>query len=140
MKTAMDSAIDDVQASIKADYVKATTSARADAIFKEVLVATSMLEPDELGYFYAKDVRPCITRVRGRDCKIDTFMRHLNAFTEEKRGAVLTKDSKTGGPRFRFNNPLLQPYVLMRGLTDKIITEEDLKETRNLKDPQMRLF
>ena len=140
MKVAIENAIDDVQASTKADYIKATTSAREDALYKHVLLATSMLEPDELGYFYPKDVRPYVSRVRGKDCKIDTFNKHLNAFCGEKRGSVLQKDDKTGASRFRFSNPLLQPYVLMRGLTDRIITEDDLKETRNTKDPQKRLF
>lgn len=140
MKSAMATAIEDVLASTKSDYIKATTSAREDALYKEVLLATSMLEPDELGYFYPKDVRPCLSRIRKKDCKIDTFNRHLNAFCTGKRGEVLQKDDKTGASRFRFTNPLLQPYVLMRGLADKIITEDDLKETRNPKDPQKRLF
>ena len=140
MKSAVETAVEDVQASTKADYVKATTSARDDAIYKQVLLATSMLEPDELGYFYAKDVRPYLSRVLGKDCKIGTFNKHLNAFCGEKRGFVLHKDDPTNGSRFRFSNPLLQPYVLMRGLADGVITELDLKETRNPKDPQKRLF
>lgn len=140
MKTAIDASLEDVQASTKADYVKAITSARDDAIYKQVLLATSMLEPDELGYFYPKDVRPCLSLIREKDCKIDTFIRHLNAFCDDKRGSVLQKDEKTGSSRFRFSNPLLQPYVLMRGLKERIISETDLKETRDQKDPQKRLF
>jgi hypothetical protein len=140
MQSAMVTALEDVQASTKSDYVKATTSARDDALFKEVLLATSMLEPDEMGYFYPKDVRPCFSRVRGFDCKIATFIKHLNAFCDPKRGAVLHKEQKTGSSRFRFTNPLLQPYVLMRGLAEKAISDDDLKETRDPKDPQGRLF
>ena len=140
METAMNAAISDVEASTISDYVKATTSARDDALYKQVLLATSMLEPDELGYFYPKDVRPCVSRIRGKECPITTFIKHLNAFCEIKRGAILTKDTKTESSRFRFSNPLLQPYVLMRGLTDRIITDDDLKETRDKNDPQMRLF
>jgi len=140
MLTAMETALEDVQASTKSDYVKATTSARDDALFKEVLLATSMLEPDEMGYFYPKDVRPCFSRIRGKECKIATFIKHLNAFCDLKRGAVLHKEERTASTRFRFTNPLLQPYVLMRGLADKTITDDDLKETRDPKDPQGRLF
>lgn len=140
MDAAMKLAIKDVEASTVSDYIKATTSARDDALFKEALLATSMLEPDELGFFYPKDVRPCISRIRKKDCSIATFIKHLNAFCDEKRGAILTRDEKTGSPRYRFTNPLLQPYVLMRGMTEKIINDDDLKETRDKKDPQMRLF
>jgi AAA domain len=139
MEPAMKTSVDDVQASIRADYNKATTSARNDALYKEVLLATSMLEPDDLGYFYAKDVRSYLSRILKKDCDIPVFIRHLNAFCDEKRGKVLHRDEKTG-TRFRFSNPLLQPYVLMRGLSDMAITENDLKETRDQKDPQMRLF
>ena len=140
MQMAMETALEDVQASTKSDYVKATTSARGDALFREVLLATSMLEPDEMGFFYPKDVRPCFSRIRRKDCKIATFIKHLNAFCDLKRGAVLHKEERTGSPRFRFTNPLLQPYVLMRGLAEKTISDDDLKETRDPKDPQGRLF
>ena len=56
----------------------------------------------------------------------------------EQRGGVLHKDERSS--RFRFTNPLLQPYVLMRGLADRSITDDDLKETRDPQDPQGRLF
>jgi Cdc6-like AAA superfamily ATPase len=138
MQTAVETSLEDVQASTKSDYVKATTSARDDALFKEVLLATSMLEPDEMGFFYPKDVRPCFSRVRGKDCKIATFIKHLHLFCDLKRGAVLHKDEPSS--RFRFTNPLLQPYVVMRGLAEKSISADDLKETRDPKDPQGRLF
>jgi hypothetical protein len=111
-----------------------------DALFKEVLLATSMLEPDEMGFFYPKDVRPCFSRIRGKDCKIATFIKHLNAFCDLKRGAVLHKEERTGSSRFRYTNPLLQPYVLMRGLSERTISDDDLKETRDPKDPQKRFF
>jgi hypothetical protein len=47
------------------------------------------------------------------DQMIPSFARHLNEFTEDKRGPIL---KKIGTPRrFRFINPLMQPYVIMQG-------------------------
>lgn len=140
IREALKLAIDDVQASIKSDYVKATTSARIDALYKHVLLAAALAECDELGFFYPKDVRPTLSRILNEEKSIDTFAKHLNAFCDIKRGGVLYKDSNTDRPRYRFDNPLLQPYVLIRGLTDGLLTEDDLKHTRNKTDPQKRLF
>lgn len=140
LKSAINTAIGEIQASTKSDYIKAITSARSDALYKYVLLATSMIEPDELGYFYAKDVRQSLSLIRKKECPIDTFVRHLNAFCTPERGSVLLKDIRSDASRFRFTNSLLQPYVLMRGLAEKLVSENDLKETRDKHDPQKRLF
>ena len=99
-----------------------------------------MAESDELGFFYPKDVKPPLERIRKKECSFDTFKTHIAKFCGDTKGAVLRKDERTSRPRYRFSNPLLQPYVLIRGLADGMITAEDLKATRDLDDPQGRLF
>jgi hypothetical protein len=133
-------AIDNAQASIISDYSNATTSSREDALYKEVLLACALADTDDLGWFYAKDVRDPLTRILGKPYKIESFARHLHAFSQHERGPVLEKDERSARPRFRFYNPLLQPYVMIRGLASNLITQEYLRETRDPRDPQMRLF
>lgn len=137
---AITKSIEQAQQSIKKDYIEAISSARKDAKYREVLLACALATSNELGYFFASDVRPAIKLVMRRECKVDAFAKHLAAFCEERKGKILHKDDRLGRVRYRFANPLLQPYVLLRGLSDKIIGEKDLKETRDKNDPQMRLF
>jgi hypothetical protein len=52
---------------------------------------------------------------------IPAFSRHLKDFCEKKRGAILQKSGTARRYRFRFVNPLMQPYVVMHGLSAGLI-------------------
>jgi Cdc6-like AAA superfamily ATPase len=140
VRLALQQSIGKAQAQIEGDYTRATTSSREDATYKQVLLAAAMAQTDATGFFYPKDVRPHLSRIVKRQVKFDTFSKHLHAFCEPTRGEVLKKDLTTARPRYRFRNPLLEPYVVIRGMADGLINEDDLKATRDQNDPQMRLF
>lgn len=53
---------------------------------------------------------------------------------------MLKKGDLANRPRFRFFDPLMQPFVLMKGLDDGLVTEQHLKATRDVKDQQARRF
>ena len=40
-----------------------------------------------------------------------------------KRGKILDRTGEARGYRFRFGNPTMQPYVIMRGIRDRIVNE-----------------
>lgn len=121
-------------------YMKATTSTKKNALYKEVLLACALADTDEFGYFSPSEIREPLERILKREYGVEAFARHLHAFCEEERGPVLKKADLTNRPRFRFDNPLMQPFVMMKGLDSRIISEEDLKATRDVNDPQRRLF
>ena len=54
---------------------------------------------------------------------IPAFARHLNALCEIERGPVLQKRGITRKFRFRFLNPLLEPYVIMRGISSGMLSD-----------------
>lgn len=137
VQDAVKAAIQKTQASIQTDYSKAITSSRKEALFPHVLLACAIAETDDLGWFYPGNVRKPLERILGKEYKIESFARHLHGFCETNRGPVLRKDKESARPRYRFTNPLVQPYTLMRGLADKMIKEEDL---RALRDREDRLF
>jgi len=139
VEIAVREAIDKTQASIRSDYSKAITSSRKEALYKEVLLACAIAETDDVGWFYPKDVRGPLGKILGKPSKIEAFARHLHAFCESAHGPVLIKDVTGARPRFRFENPLVQPYVLIRGLSENLITAQDLRQLKD--DPrQRRLF
>jgi len=121
-------AIGKAQASIQQHYRRAISSARKDAQYREVLLACAMARTDEFGYFSPVNVREPLSRIRKEECKIEAFARHLHAFSGTDRGPVLRKEEYGKRARFRFANPLIQPYVLLKGVADGLISEEDLKE------------
>jgi hypothetical protein len=91
-----------------------------------VLLACSLADTDSLGYFPAGAVRQPLSRIMGKPYEIAAFSRHLADFCDADRGPVL---ERTGAPRryrFRFRNPLLQPFVIMQGLATGLIRSSDL--------------
>lgn len=123
---AIEAAIDTAQASIAHAYHRATTSPRRESLFREVLLACALARVDSQGYFRAADVREPMSRIMGRPYDIPAFTQHLNEFASETRGRILEKVGQRRRFRFRFVNPLMQPYVLLRGLRDGLIVETDL--------------
>ena len=140
VQSAVREAIDKAQASIQSDYSDAITSSRKEARYKEVLLACALTETSDLGWFYPGDVRGPLERILKREYKIEAFARHLHAFCESARGPVLVKDNKSARPRFRFENPLMEPYVLIRGLAENLITASDLESLKRRTPPKGHLF
>lgn len=101
-------------------YTKATTAARG-IYFKPVLLACALAPKDEKGYFYAKDIVEPLKAIIPNAPGIQQFAQHLKDFSEN-RGPVLERD----GRRYRFIKPLMAPYVILRGLADGLIREEQL--------------
>ena len=101
-------------------YTKATTAARG-IYFKPVLLACALAPKDEKGYFYAKDIVDPLNSIIPGAPGIQQFAQHLKDFSEN-RGPVLERY----GRRYRFIKPLMGPYVILRGLADGLIREEQL--------------
>jgi len=133
VQTALQEVVGKAQASIKSDYVKAISSSRKDARYKQVILACALAETDDLGWFYPRDVRgPLEAILKRRPVKIEAFARHLHTFCEDGHGSVLVSDNKSVRPKFRFDNPLLQPYILVRGLAENLIAVKDLEKLKEI--------
>lgn len=120
-------AVDEAQQNIIRTYHQATSSAR-ETLYEEVLLACALAETDELGYFAPADVRTPMSLIMGKSYDIPQFAKHLKEFCEEKRGPVL---ERTGSPRryrFRFRNPLMQPFVILHGLAKGLISQDMLEQ------------
>ncbi len=50
----------------------------------------------------------------------------LTSFSQEPRGPVLKKEGQTRRFQYKFVEPMMQPYVLMKGLAEGLISEEQL--------------
>lgn len=119
--------VETTQSSIRSAYSKATSSNRAENLYGHVLLACAMTEPDELGFFAPGAVREPMSILMGKQYDIPSFARHLYDFTEEEKGPILERIGTERKYRYRFKNPLIQPYVIMKGLADGKISQEALE-------------
>jgi Cdc6-like AAA superfamily ATPase len=124
--TAIDNAIGGSQQSIRSDYEYAVRSPKRDNLFSDVLLACALAETTELGHFAAQDVRESLRRITGKPYEIPSFAQHLNEFTDSKRGAILEKSGIKRLFRYRFQNPLMQPFVIMHGIKSGRISSQML--------------
>jgi hypothetical protein len=116
VEKAIEKAIGGAQQSIQSHYEFAVRSSRKDNLFADVLLGCALASTDELGFFAAQDVREPFRKITGKKYEIPSYQKHLNEFCDAKRGPVLQKTGSKRKYRYRFNNPLLQPYVIMQGL------------------------
>lgn len=123
VRTAIDTALAKTQQSIISTHHKATNSPREN-LYPQVLLSCALAKPDPLGYFAAVDVREPLSAIMKKRYEIPAFSQHLNAFCEDVRGPVLQRVGTSRRYRFRFENPLMQPFVVMDGIRKGLITDE----------------
>lgn len=125
-KIALSKALSDAQQSTINAYHKATSSPRG-TLYPQVLLACALAKRDELGFFSSPAVRTCMEQVSGKPYEIPAFARHLKDFCEEERGAILEKRGHPRKYKYRFINPLLEPYVIMNGIDKGMISDDIIK-------------
>jgi len=126
---AIEKNVEGAEQSIKTLYHHAVSSSKKNNIFKEVLLACALANTDSLGYFAAVDVRKPLSQIMKASYEIPSFARHLMLFSEESRGAILHKFGLKHRRRYRFSNPLMQPYIVMKGLKDELIKKKKNKKS-----------
>ena len=120
---AIDLLVGSSQGTLKNDYEVATRSNQERARYKQIITACAMAKSDENGYFVPKEVQAPLQAILGKSVGIDGFNRNLREFTEPKRGAVLQDKGSERLYRYRFKNPAMQPYVIMKGIQDGYLDE-----------------
>jgi hypothetical protein len=74
---------------------------------------------------FASVVEP-LSEIMKKTVSIPYFARHLNNFCIEKRGFILQQMGAARRYRYRFTNPLMQPFVIIHALSIGLIEEEIL--------------
>ncbi|HZT95526.1 MAG TPA: AAA family ATPase [Chloroflexota bacterium] len=112
--------------SVASAYRQATMSNRPENLYEEVLLACALASCDELGYFTPLEVRAPLRHIlRRADYDIPHFSHHLMKFVEH-RGQVLQVAGTERQKRFRFSDPLLKPFVVVKGLDAGLVEAQDL--------------
>jgi Cdc6-like AAA superfamily ATPase len=125
ISSAINLSITQAQQSIIHSYQVATSSARGN-LYAQVLLACALAQTDEWGYFPASSVREPMSKIMGKNYDIPAFAQHLKDFRSANRGGIL---QRTGFPRryrYRFENPLMEPFVVMKGIDRGLISADIL--------------
>jgi Cdc6-like AAA superfamily ATPase len=123
---AVSRAIGRAQQSITDAYRTAIEDTTA-GLYPDVLLAAALAEGDEYGTFSAIDVGTTLTTIAGRELEPEAFATHLDDLAGGERGPVLHRRGAGRAPRYRFANPLLQPYVVLRAVSEGRVKPSGLR-------------
>jgi Cdc6-like AAA superfamily ATPase len=125
LREALDTALEKADYGTRQEYYKAIESPAKDNRYREALLACALAETNELGLFYAGNVRIPYSKIRDKPMDIAHYATHLNEFCSLERGPALLKTGKPKRYQYRFANPMLQPLVIMLGVRDNLISFAD---------------
>jgi Cdc6-like AAA superfamily ATPase len=114
--------IENSETSFKDAYRKATQS-NQDNYFQQSLLACALSHTDESGFFTANDLVVPYSALLNEKKRIAHFEKHLRRFSADDGGNVLIKRGGDRQQRFRFKDPMMQPYVIIRGIESKMIDD-----------------
>jgi Cdc6-like AAA superfamily ATPase len=123
LELAIPRALKNAEGGLQHQYEKAIVSSRKDALFPQILLACALAEKDSLGRFSVRAVQEPLKRITGIDYITGAYQGHLAKFCEEERARVLVRSGKQKSYRWRFTNPQLIPYILLKGISDGLIQE-----------------
>ncbi len=120
--------VKNAQESIAEAHHTATVSSRSDSLYRQVALACALAKADDRGFFTTGRVREPMGLIMGKVYEIPAFAKHISQFCESKRGELLERRGSTRSYQYRFRNPLLQPYIIMHGLSNGLINQSQLTE------------
>jgi Cdc6-like AAA superfamily ATPase len=123
---ALNAAIEQAQETTKKKYHEATSSPHGN-LYSQVLLACALSETDDLGYFAAANIRQPMTKIMKKRFDIPAFARHLKDFCEPDRGPILERKGSPRRYRYRFVDPLMEPFIVMKGIKGGLIDSKILE-------------
>ena len=128
VEAAMDRLIEDSGQSFQDDYKEAVYSNQSDNLFKEVLLGCALAQTDESGFFTPTNVIEPLNSILHERKRHAHFDRHLREFISQKRGQILIRRGDERQYRFRFSDPMMQPYIIIKGIRSGMIDDETRKK------------
>jgi Cdc6-like AAA superfamily ATPase len=129
VEMALPSCIEETARTIREQYHQATMSPRKANIYKEVLLAAALAQVDDLGYFAPVDLRkPLAEFLKKPDVLVSLFAQHLKILCESDRGSILEATGSERKYRYRFVEPMMQPFILINGLRSGLITRQQVND------------
>ena len=81
-----------------------------------------MTSVGDILFFAASDAVKPLAEILGRDVALADFQKHLDAFITTDRAEVLVRRGTAKRFRYRFREPIMQPFTIMRGIKEQVIS------------------
>ncbi len=122
VESSMGNFIENSETLFKDAYRKATSS-NQENYFQQSLLACALAKTDDDGFFTANDLVEPYSAIMREKKRIAHFDKHLRRFSSDEGGNILVKRGGDRQQRFRFADPMMQPYVIIRGINTQMIDE-----------------
>jgi Cdc6-like AAA superfamily ATPase len=122
VEAAMTRFIEDIEVSFRDAYRAATRTNQKNNL-QESLLACALSRCDDEGFFKATDVVEPLSAIMKDTRRIAHFDKHLRRFSSPDGGNILIKRGGDRQQTFRFSDPMMQPYVIIRGIQSRMIDE-----------------
>ena len=127
--SSMPDCIEQIDQVIRKQYHQATISPRRGNLYKEVLLSAALAPVDDLGYFAPADLRSTLSvLLGGGDAPVSLFGQHLKNLCEVDHGRILEQVGTPRKYRYRFAEPMMQPFILMNGRRNNLISRQQIDE------------
>ena len=133
LTASLSACLKDVQHSTVEAYNAAVYSPQPGAKFAQTLLACSLASTDEMGRFKANDIQPILSIIEGKEVILQSYVGHIAAFCLAERHFALKKSGPANRHQYKFSNPLLKAYVLIRAQADGRLNNIDISAIRILK-------
>ncbi|TYB83984.1 hypothetical protein [Oceaniovalibus sp. ACAM 378] len=132
---AIDEFIADNEVTFVDAYRVATRSNQAN-FFKESLLACALAaSKGDDGFFTANDVLEPYTAITQSKKTISSYDDHLRRFATDKGGNILKRRGGDRQVQYRFTDPMMQPYVIIKGIQNQMIDEESKNSLLRQEEP-----
>ncbi len=122
VESSMSRFIQDSEAIFKNAYRDATRS-NQENFFQQSLLACALAKTDAEGFFTANDLVEPYSAIMKEKKRIAHFEKHLKRFSTADGGNILIKRGGDKQQTFRFSDPMMQPYVIIRGIESKMVDD-----------------
>lgn len=92
------------------------------------MLAAAVAPEDEYGAFYPDDLAEPLTNIRGKFFPWMPIRWYVKKLASAEGADVLQPIGRPKNRRYRFRNPLMKPYIIMRAYRDEIIGEDALEK------------
>ncbi len=111
---AINEGVENVYESTRRIYQKAVHTNKESALYEHVVHACALVGEDEHGTFKASDLLAPLREICNTEIPLKAYTYHLSMLPKDSRGNILQKVVFGKQNRYRFKNPIVKAYVLIR--------------------------
>jgi Cdc6-like AAA superfamily ATPase len=137
VERAMDLFIRDSEQKLQTAYAAATDSNQSDNRFREVLLACALAKCGPDGFFTPTEVIEPLSAISKKTQTHAHFQRHLLEFISQGRRAILTRRGTGRQFRYRFSDPMMPPYAIIKGISEGLIDPVSRKRLLEQEQPTL---